>query len=128
MISSSLMANDHQIYISSLDFSLIHRLINSYLPGWLLGISSLTYPKQNSEFCIPMLLENGNDNTNQSSSELSGFILDLCLYFTTYVRFANKSYFIISKTHPHLTTACHLHFCSLVQVLSSVAWITTKAF
>lgn len=122
------MANDHQIYISSLDFSpksQTHKFISTWIA---FGHLKINRSKTELRILRPMLRENGNDHTNQFSSELSGFILDLCLSFTSHVQFANKSCCIISKAHPHFTTACHFHSCSLVQVLSSVAGVTTKAF
>lgn len=73
------MANDHQIYISSLDFSpksQTHKFISTWIA---FGHLKINRSKTELRILRPMLHENGNDHTNQFSSELSGFILDLCL-------------------------------------------------
>lgn len=115
MFSSRLMSNDHHIYVSSLDLSpelQTHEFISTWLA---IRYLKLNMSKTELRVFPPVLFENGNDNASLpvNWALTSEIILGLSLSFTFYIWSVNKSYSLISKTHPHLTTACRLHCCSL---------------
>lgn len=110
------MANDHQIHVFSLDLSpklQTHKFIFTWMA---IRHLKLNMSQIELEISTPMLLENGNDNASLPGNWAvnSGIILDLSLLHSTLNLLINSiAYYLISKIHPHLTTACHLHCCHL---------------